>query len=197
MISVLVADKERRLGSERYKHVDTWMASGLEQDAARNAKKVIRAPPPFVYSDDSKRIKEHIFFQGVDWNQVHGIRPPFVPMVRGWGDTRYFEQSFSSCCVPDGYDDNDSYRMPSLDDSDSGPDELPKIVLPKRDPKQILKRRPRDKILRDKYCGRTAMKVRKDGAFTGYSYLRPEPVAMALESAVAVPKEDLSDLYAC
>ena len=42
--------------------------------------------------------------------------------------------------------------------------------------KKKEKRRPRDKILRDPESGKTAMKMREQGAFLGYAYHRPKAV---------------------
>lgn len=46
------------------------------------------------------------------------------------------------------------------------------------------KKRPRDKILRDADCGRTAMDMRKKGAFLGYGYRRGKAVDEAIRGAL-------------
>jgi serine/threonine kinase 38 len=38
-----------------------------------------------------EEFKSHPFFEGIDWDHLHGIRPPFVPDLRGPTDVRYFE----------------------------------------------------------------------------------------------------------
>ena len=44
------------------------------------------------------------------------------------------------------------------------------------------KTRPRDRILRDKDTAKEALELRKQGAFTGYTYLRPTAVLAMIEN---------------
>ncbi|KAL2421594.1 Serine/threonine-protein kinase cbk1 [Exophiala dermatitidis] len=46
----------------------------------------------FVYSEDAEDIKRHAFFRDIDWDTIHLRRPPFVPRVRDWEDTKYFDE---------------------------------------------------------------------------------------------------------
>ncbi|KAJ5495703.1 Serine/threonine-protein kinase cbk1 [Penicillium diatomitis] len=65
--------------------------------------------------------------------------------------------------------------------------------------KKKCKERPRDKILRDCRVGKTAMQVRKRGAFLGYTYRRPKGPASALwsERGRQLPtRGPLADFYA-
>lgn len=43
------------------------------------------------------------------------------------------------------------------------------------------KRRPRDRVLRDKDMGRKALEIRKKGAFIGYTYRRPRLISLEEE----------------
>lgn len=47
------------------------------------------------------------------------------------------------------------------------------------------KKRPRDKLLRDPQVGRTALELRKKGAFVGYTYRRPRFTLLELEEGIA------------
>jgi hypothetical protein len=46
--------------------------------------------------------------------------------------------------------------------------------------KKRERKRPRDKILRDKGVGKTALEIRKRSVFLGYTYRRPMGPALAL-----------------
>lgn len=46
--------------------------------------------------------------------------------------------------------------------------------------KRKEKKRPRDKMLRDKEVGKQVLELRKKGAFLGYTYRRPKPVLLDL-----------------
>ena len=45
------------------------------------------------------------------------------------------------------------------------------------------KKRPRDRLLRDREVGRKVMELRKRNAFFGYTYRRPKPVVLDCEAA--------------
>lgn len=45
----------------------------------------------FVYPDDASDLKRHPFFRSIRWDEIPYSRPPFVPKVRSWEDTRYFD----------------------------------------------------------------------------------------------------------
>ena len=46
----------------------------------------------FGYADDADELKSHPFFRGIHWSDIHLRRPPFVPRVKSWDDTRYFDE---------------------------------------------------------------------------------------------------------
>ena len=47
--------------------------------------------------DGAQKIKEHPFFQNVDWEKYYNkeINPPFVPELNGDEDLRYFDKMFT------------------------------------------------------------------------------------------------------
>lgn len=46
----------------------------------------------YVYPDDAQDIKIHPFFRAIKWEQLHLKKPPFVPKVKSWEDTKYFDE---------------------------------------------------------------------------------------------------------
>jgi hypothetical protein len=73
-----------------------------------------------VYPDDAAEIKAHPFFDGIDWEHLHLMPPPFVPRVREHQSiTKYFEEEEEILRGSGGVDPTDA---PS--DSDSEPDEV-------------------------------------------------------------------------
>ncbi|KKZ64856.1 hypothetical protein EMCG_09233 [[Emmonsia] crescens] len=63
----------------------------------------------YVYPDDAGDIKEHPFFKGIRWEELHYRKPPFVPKVRSWEDTKYFEDEEPISDVEDGSSHGDTY----------------------------------------------------------------------------------------
>ncbi|KAJ5136735.1 hypothetical protein N7448_005289 [Penicillium atrosanguineum] len=169
-------------------------------------------PSYYVYPNDAADIKAHPFFRGTRWNELHLTQPPLVPRVKDWEDSRYFDDWNGSGNIDEASDDSDapeadeglkansdgttamsqgrqSQHLPDPLASeerpvpDGGPVEVeqpdqrhPEIASRKE------KKRPRDKILRDKRVGRAALEIRKRGAFLGYTYRRPKGPAMALST---------------
>jgi hypothetical protein len=52
-------------------------------------------------SGGAEDVKQHIFFKGVDWDDVLGMRlkPPFVPVVKSPDDVSNFDVRFTSKAV--------------------------------------------------------------------------------------------------
>ncbi|KAJ5899229.1 hypothetical protein N7495_003973 [Penicillium taxi] len=157
----------------------------------------------FVYPNDASDIKSHPFFRGIRWGDLHLVQPPLIPRVHDWEDTRYFDDWKDLEDMGQESDDNTSNA--SCEELDTKPnDEQEKVSLArnlapsqrpvgavptaqaKLSPKELeknkekKKKRPRDKILRDKKVGKAAFEIRKRGAFLGYTYRRPSGLAMAL-----------------
>lgn len=63
----------------------------------------------YVYPDDAGDIKEHPFFKGIRWEELHYRKPPFIPKVKSWEDTKYFEDEEPISDVEDGSSHGDTY----------------------------------------------------------------------------------------
>ncbi|EIT73211.1 serine/threonine protein kinase [Aspergillus oryzae 3.042] len=169
----------------------------------------------------STDIKAHPFFRGIIWEQLHQSSPPFIPKVKSWEDTRYFEDA-------GGVVDNDDISI-TTDAQGSGdgpegtgykpkpiqnqaesqqkqrgpiPDENTSIDATepptKTTKKQKHRKRPRDKMLRDKRIQKTVLRMRKEGAFVGYTYRRPKAVALAFapeRGRLYLSRGQLSEIY--
>ncbi|KAI9834935.1 MAG: hypothetical protein M1819_002658 [Sarea resinae] len=119
LITALLSEKETRLSSRKYlandfahssfnprppqaQTLDTAQSQGqapqypyqqpylLPQPADKSAKNYAGH---YVYPDDAKDLKAHPWFKGVRWESLHMSKPPFVPRVKSWEDTKYFEGS--------------------------------------------------------------------------------------------------------
>ena len=211
LITQLLQDREFRICSRQYRIVDEWLARQARLDPLSKKEQIEKATRPYyVYENDAVDIKSHPFFAGIDWENIHKTRPPFVPKVKGWGDIRYFDDCGEYDAMardpitteePDipryadgvriGADQSRAENAQEPGEHDSG------VVAPKLYD-EVKKQRARDKILRDKKLGKAALAIRKDGSFLGYSYLRPKSVASAFEferGRSVIPKRHLADLY--
>jgi hypothetical protein len=94
LINRILQEKESRLCSRRYKVNDLLQFKKSPGDLL--SQPVDRASTDFkglyVYPDDACDIKVHPFFEGIKWNELPYRKPPFVPKVNSWEDTRYFEE---------------------------------------------------------------------------------------------------------
>lgn len=200
LINSLLQEKEHRLSSKKYRLNDyrrckrspgQWMtrrADPFAQDYQGN----------YVYPDDATDIKAHRFFRRISWDRLHLSRPPFVPDVSGGDDTKYFDEEEPISDVDDAASQT---QTPEASCSDA-PETLNKaadvtqvdgphgqyekhgdlVATPcnveesgggAEAARLKEKKRPRDKVLRDKAMGRKALELRKRGAFLGYTYRRP------------------------
>lgn len=176
----------------------------------------------YVYPNDASDIKSHPFFRGIRWD-IHGqSKPPVVPVVKSWEDTSYFDDGGYSCegdGKPSGQvepgdkeEAKPSVKVPPAAACPSPPGGEKQVgprvnLTPSQAAKvqrvEMMKareERARDKILRDDRVGKKAMEMRKEGAFLGYTYRRPEPVALALNGERGRPllsRRGLSELYRC
>ncbi|KAI4111004.1 MAG: hypothetical protein LQ339_001006 [Xanthoria mediterranea] len=157
----------------------------------------------FVYANDAADIKSHSFFHGLSWERLHLSRPPFVPDVKGRDDTKYFDEEEPVSDVDDastigsGVDHNGCAEASrkvaaaivttQLDGAhglqtttvargfgDDGSLGVRVGDNTAKSAKRKEKKRPRDRVLRDKEVGRTALEMRKRVAFLGYTYRRPK-----------------------
>ena len=88
----LLQEKEIRLCSRKYDNNDFTrnMTAGLHVRQFDKAHKDFRGH--FVYPDDAVDLRRHAFFDGIDWQNLHVTKPPFVPRVKNWEDTKYFDE---------------------------------------------------------------------------------------------------------
>ncbi|OGM45184.1 putative protein kinase [Aspergillus bombycis] len=217
----LLQEKEYRLSCDAYRQNDVCNSRSMARHLLASIDPRSRSYRNFyVYPNDAADIKAHPFFCGIKWEQLHQSSPPFIPKVKGWEDTRYFEDAGSvvdndeisiatdAQGSSDGAEETGHKLKPMQNQAGSRqrqkgptPDENTSIV---REPAaKALKRqkdskRPRDKMLRDKRIQKTVLKMRKEGAFVGYTYRRPKAVAMAFapeRGRLYLSRGQLSEIY--
>ncbi|OJZ90989.1 hypothetical protein ASPFODRAFT_125565 [Aspergillus luchuensis CBS 106.47] len=198
LINHLLQEKEHRLSSSKYRVND----SVTFRLAAKHP----------LYN-----IKNHPFFCCINWNEIHQSMPPFIPKVKGWEDTRYFDDAG----YEHGHDEASAASDAEHAEPSSEADERDECHHNRGDPPQYQdidsllspvaskppqknrrkgrdKKRPRDKLLRDRKLRMTVLEMRKRGAFLGYTYRRPHAVAMALapdRGRGLLARGHLSELY--
>jgi hypothetical protein len=154
----------------------------------------------YVYPNDAADIKIHPFFRGIRWQELHMCQPPMVPRVRNWEDTRYFDDwklasnEIENAASSDSGDPDQDPDAITPENQEMGPaEDVVKPPVAETTPraaqehakdveKKKEKKRPRDKILRDKQMSKTVLDIRKKGAFLGYTYRRPSDVALAFST---------------
>lgn len=188
LINSLLQEKEHRLSSKKYRLNDYQPSRRTPgQPGSRLADPHARDyQGTFVYPDDATDIKAHHFFRRISWDRLHLSRPPFVPDVSGGDDTKYFDDEEPISDVDDAA--SSSHALEASDEemhdvapsashvtqvdgpegADQEADRPVPVILRLRE-----KKRPRDKVLRDRRVGRKALELRKKGAFHGYTYRRP------------------------
>lgn len=173
----------------------------------------------YVFPNDAADIKIHPFFRNIKWDEIHQSVPPFIPKVKGWEDTRYFDDAgyegdhdnISIMSDPDHPEDDSEIEEPVPAKAETplphdanrhpapGPGPGPGgKASPHMDRKRKERKRPRDKLLRDRQMRRTVLEMRKKGAFLGYTYRRPKSVAVALtpdRGRYRLGRGQLSELY--
>jgi serine/threonine protein kinase len=192
LIKQLLREKEGRLSSKKYilndytKQVTSVHGMDIYISANKSSKDYAGN---YVYADDADELKRHIFFEKVDWKNLHLIKPPFVPNITNWEDTKYFDEAEAISAV-----DSDSSEQSDQDITINDPDgkngslQGDANVDGTRSPNPIKsqkeKKRARDKILRDSGCGKLALELRKNGAFLGYEYSRPKGADEVVERLI-------------
>ena len=174
LINSLLQEKEHRICSKKYKANDNYKRSA----GSKTDKQSRDYHGHYVYPDDASDIKAHPFFHGLGWDRLHLSRPPFVPDIKSCEDTKYFDEEDPVSDVDDKSSCNEPQEMSleSLADHRTqvdGPHWQREEIRAK--PKKVgrEKKRPRDRVLRDRMVGRRALELRKKGAFLGYAYRRP------------------------
>lgn len=201
LIGQILQAKEYRLCSRKYMlndyiHSKRIPGELLNRTADKDCKNY---QGYYVYADDAADIKDHPFFRNIPWEDMHIRKPPFVPKVKSWDDTRYFDdeslivvepssdntapvEAAAEDVVVDNAADADNTKPQNSRPEDGALKNVSSNVQKKsKSQRKKEKRRPRDKILRDNRMGKTALDMRKQGAFLGYTYRRPKDVLAALE----------------
>lgn len=205
LINSLLQEKEHRLCSKKYRLNDYQHSKRTPgQLIARRADPhALDYQGNYVYPEDATDIQAHPFFRRISWDRLHLTRPPFVPDVNGRDDTKYFDEEEPISDVDDAASQSDlggasdeetgdgvhgTARLTQVDGAQGQDDPLFKSAGPvsggKDGPggregelgKVKQKKRPRDRVLRDKDVGRKVLEIRKKGAFLGYTYRRPKLV---------------------
>ncbi|KAJ5155159.1 hypothetical protein N7492_007962 [Penicillium capsulatum] len=222
LIGRILQEREFRLCSPRYQANDVLTGRPVSASFLYSMDPRHRnIASYFVYPNDASDIKSHPFFRGIRWHQLHMTQPPMVPRVRNWEDTRYFDSWKSLGDIDQASTGSDSdedaeqlHGSPEPEPDAGGLDNAvpqPCLEQPVQEITAIVpadkaqvgdkrkeRKRPRDKILRDKHVGRTALEIRKRGTFLGYTYRRPKGPAMALgtdRGRQIFPHGHLTDLY--
>ncbi|GAA5839250.1 hypothetical protein JCM11251_006018 [Rhodosporidiobolus azoricus] len=100
-----------------------------------------------VGEDGAEELKSHPFFRGIDWNSIHLQKPPFQPDLRGDPTcTRYFD------------DDIPAEPLPA-------PELAPGVPAPDT---------TRDPLLKHPIEGQNLLALRKQQAFSGWTFKRPK-----------------------
>ncbi|RAK77345.1 serine/threonine-protein kinase [Aspergillus fijiensis CBS 313.89] len=220
LINYLLQEKEHRLSSSKYKINDSLSSRLPSRHFFYNMDHRSRNYKGFyVFPNDAADIKIHPFFRNIKWDEIHQSVPPFIPKVKGWEDTRYFDDAgyegdhdnISIMSDPDHPEDDSEIEEPVPAKAETplphdanrhpapGPGPGPGgKASPHMDRKRKERKRPRDKLLRDRQMRRTVLEMRKKGAFLGYTYRRPKSVAVALtpdRGRYRLGRGQLSELY--
>lgn len=206
LINSLLQEKEHRLCSKKYQLNDYQKSRRTGHVRRRPADPdALDYQGNYVYPDDATDIKGHRFFHRIAWDRLHLTRPPFVPDVSGGDDTKYFDEedpisdvddAASQSHTPEGSEEEMPQAFPravSVTQVDGAPSQVKADRDLARNPrinakdggnwaeaaKLKDKKRPRDKVLRDKELSKKVLELRKRGAFLGYTYRRPRMVAVA------------------
>jgi protein-serine/threonine kinase len=196
LINSLLSSKDKRLCSKKYRENDQRGRRGSYRKPVGNT-----SGATFVFENDAEDIKRHPFFRNTDWDRLHLLPPPFVPRVaQDQPITKYFDdekyilgtsdETGSTCTDDHNYTTDGpievSALMASLQNNPNSPLDAKKhekalLWLMENNPHALKrlhklkpKKRARDKILRDPHTSKTAMRVRKHGAFLGYTYRRAD-----------------------
>ena len=172
----------------------------------------------YVYPNDAEDIKAHPFFHGLSWGRLHLSRPPFVPDVKSCDDTKYFDNEDEISDVEDESSYSIANETTDLNAEECNmaaarPTQVAIVDGAKRRLRNVQnleeqvmeavdgrermsakvkeKKRPRDRVLRDKEVARKVLEIRKKGAFAGYTYRRPRSVFREEQGGMSVPRNDV------
>ena len=200
----LLTEKEHRLCSRKYIQNDYYRAKRLGTRTSPSLENAVfqDAKGYFVYPNDAEDIKVHPFFHGIDWQNLHLMTPPEIPNVKNRLDTKYFDQEgpisdIGSRSTTSSIQEEELLAQEELEKeivekyqqemnvesagnnraTQQGPEK-------KHGVKYRERRRPRDRILRDRSIAKEVLELRKQGAFAGYAYRRPHAILSGIENTM-------------
>lgn len=179
LIGHLLTEREGRLCTYRYNANDYRINSRGEYKRATDFdRSSFDYRGRYVYSHDADQLKQHMFFAGVDWKNLHQMTPPFKPSTIHEDSCKYFdtEAEILKDYMSDTMSEIDAGPGPENDINGMDGGEKQTLKSPKLPPK-----RPRDKLLRDPVVAKTVLQERKKGAFIGYTYRRPKTWSLGNE----------------
>lgn len=156
LIESLLCEREDRLGSRA-------TASVTRPNSLYTASRGSGKGSGFIgeLGADSFEIKNHAWFGGLNWPQLHKETPPFVPKLKADIDTRYF-------------DDLGNTDEPLAPPVEAGVDPAAAAAA--------ANERIKDVMLRDRYQGKELLDLRKQLAFIGYTFKGFNPEALEIAS---------------
>ncbi|KYQ88701.1 putative protein serine/threonine kinase [Tieghemostelium lacteum] len=97
---------------EVFKNILDWkdilnyeeMAQYISKEAIDLLQKLLCEPEKRIHPDE---IRSHPYFQGLDWDNIRSMIPPFVPKVQNEIDTSYFEGAET---IEEGQEDDEDTR---------------------------------------------------------------------------------------
>ena len=210
LICQILQEREFRLCSRRYHANDFLDSRAVPTQYVYTNPRYRSNKRSYVYPNDAGPIKAHPFFRGIPWEDIHRIRPPMVPKVTNWEDTRYFDdwksvigglddlsdtsntQQAEKSAIPASQEPSSAATSLEAHTSDAEgeaaeedtAEQQQHAVRKMKDYEKKLKehKRARDVMLRDKDVGKTVLEMRKKSAFLGYTYRRPRAPAVAVST---------------
>jgi hypothetical protein len=93
LMRAILVEKQMRLCSRQYELNDwTRKFKGGKMHYYEADKSHRHYAGIFVFPGDAEDIKRHPFFRGINWDVVHHCTPPYIPRVKDWEDTKYFQE---------------------------------------------------------------------------------------------------------
>jgi len=196
----MLQEPSERLCSARYRSKDASSSVSINRDHAGR----------YVYPNDAEEIRSHRWFRDIQWDKLHLMTPPFVPVIRSVEDTHYFDEEEPISDFSSSHEDDIRLEPPTEEEVESAlrcfnreiqilargyvasaydtvrlrriEREIEGFVMGEEQ-KEYLKsfvraygrkerKRPRDKLLRDKEVSGMVLEMRKRSAFLGYTYRR-------------------------
>ncbi|KAF6836875.1 hypothetical protein CPLU01_03456 [Colletotrichum plurivorum] len=137
---------------------------------------------PFFSDKGRQYTKHNILFDGVEWSTLRFVQPEWVPQITSFSDTQYFDDEETVSDRTESVDPNAVEVLPIKEEIIVGLRRFGERRVMKETVRRYGRkehRRPRDKLLRDPETKAEVMRIRKQTAFLGYSWLRPPTPLLA------------------